>query len=92
MTKITPQFGNEDQIRLLQLEAKYDPNAKKMEFEDHDCGCEYCEFQEQVCPYCKSRSEYQFTDDKCDDCGKEVIDGKHEYELTKLREKLTPKT
>jgi len=82
-----PEFGNEDQIKLLELEHQF-KDTKPMQFVDCDCDCENCEAELEKCPYCGEASLDQFQNYTCVDCEKEVIDGREWRTMQSLRAKL----
>ena len=82
-----PIFGNQDQIDLVRLEAKY-KGMKPIKYIDHGCNCSHCEFEVEECPYCGASEEYQTTNDICDDCGKKVIPYDEARKLENLHSKL----
>lgn len=84
---IKPEFGNTDQIRLLDIESKYQ-GIKSYSYIDCDCGCPNCDAELELCPYCKQSSRDQFYDWICKDCKKEVMPYDVARELSRIKERL----
>lgn len=83
-----PEFGNIDQIRLLELEKQYEDKLPT-EYIRCNCGCKNCEAELEKCPYCETARVNLFTDDVCQECKKEVIPYSDHQAIRRLRYELT---
>lgn len=84
-----PTFGDEKQIRLVQLESQY-AGIKPLDTVDHDCDCPYCDEVNTYCPYCDEIVDEDecLRIEKCTECNKKIMPSSIASEIFKIKYEL----